>query len=220
MKPRLRILGSRFIYAIKLKRLMLILTVFVFCVTNIAVTVMVQKTLLPLVSAYALTSAKREATQNIYNAIEQTITSKNITYGDLYNIVRNNNGAITSIEINTAGANLFKTDLAKAVKNSLDNKQISIPLGNVFNNLFLIGRGPKIPIRLNTFGFTTAEISGQFVSGGINQTKHSVFITVETEVSVVLPYKVQSVKVKSQVPVVETVIVGNVPSLYPFSAEH
>ncbi len=218
MKPRLRILKSRFIYAVKLKRLIIILLVLLFGVTNIAVTVVVQNTVLPLVTAYAKSYAKREATDRINLAVQQVISQEKITYGDLYNIVRNESGSINSIEINTAGINLFKAKvLDEAKKNIADTQNLKIPLGNVFNNLFMMGRGSKIPVKLSTFGFTTAEISGEFASGGINQTRHLVYITIKTEASVVLPYSISQVTVETKVPVTETIIVGNVPSLYTLS---
>jgi len=216
MKPRLRIFGSRIIYAIKLKRLLLFLAVLVFCITNVAVTLSVQQAVLPIVKNRAEISAKRHAVTAIYNAVQSVIEKDGYTYSDFYTICRTTDGAISSVEVNTTAVNTFKTAIAAQITSdigSIESNKTGVPLGDVFNHLIFSGHGPVIPFTLSCSGFTSAEICSNFSSAGINQTKHSVSIDIKTEVSLVLPYDIMNVSVETEVPVTETVIVGNVPNI-------
>ncbi len=219
MNIRLRIFGSRIIYAIRLKRILLFLTIIAFCATNIAVTFAIQNAVLPVVKNRAEISAKRTAVTAIYNAVQSVIQAKGYTYSDFYTINRGNDGLISSIEVNTTAVNSFKTAVVKEISGIKSNK-IGIPLGDVLNHIFFTGRGPVVSFEFSCSEFTYADFKSSFSSAGINQTKHSVSIDIKTEVSIVLPYDILNITVETEVPVTETVIVGNVPNLYPFSSEH
>lgn len=216
MNIRLRIFGSRIIYAIRLKRILLFLTIIIFCATNIAVTFAIQNAVLPVVKNRAEISAKRTAVTAIYNAVQSVIQAKGYTYSDFYTINRGNDGLISSIEVNTTAVNSFKTSVVKEISGIKSNK-IGIPLGDVLNHIFFTGRGPVVSFEFSCSEFTYADFKSSFSSAGINQTKHSVSIDIKTEVSIVLPYDILNITVETEVPVTETVIVGNVPNLYPYS---
>ena len=56
--------------------------------------------------------------------------------------------------------------------------------------------------------------SSTFESVGINQTKHSIYLNVIADISIVMPSKTENFAVKTDVLVGEWVIVGTVPDTY------
>jgi len=49
---------------------------------------------------------------------------------------------------------------------------------------------------------------------GINQTRHAVYIRVDSSVNVIIPGKSKTVSVKTDVLICEAVIVGKIPEIY------
>lgn len=54
----------------------------------------------------------------------------------------------------------------------------------------------------------------KFEAAGINQTRHSIYLTFDTELRIVIPAKSGETQVSAKVPVVESIIVGDVPSTF------
>ena len=52
------------------------------------------------------------------------------------------------------------------------------------------------------------------MQAGINQTLHRLYLDIECNVSIVLPYKQIEEKIVNQVVLAENIIVGEVPSAY------
>lgn len=63
-------------------------------------------------------------------------------------------------------------------------------------------------------GNVLCKFSSKFTSAGINQTLHSIFVDVQTSVSIILPTRTVQVGGSSQVLIAESVIVGKVPDVY------
>ena len=76
---------------------------------------------------------------------------------------------------------------------NLENAKIKIPIGNFSGLIFLSGKGKEIDFDLKYSGNAMADVKSDFVSAGINQTLHEIKITINAEVTVLLPF--ESVKV-------------------------
>jgi len=115
------------------------------------------------------------------------------------------------------GVNRLKTEIVEDVLESLsqiNHSELAIPLGNLTGADILSGRGPKVPIRIVPLGVVEANFSNEFVSAGINQTRHQIMMEIHVDVSVLFPGYSAEKKVTTQICVAETVIVGNVPDSY------
>lgn len=221
LKKRAGRFKCRFLYVVRVKRLVQVFITLVFFSVMLCSMYFIQKNLLPAVKSLATAAAMRQSTQIIYSCVEKI--TKDMSYGDFYTMCRAEDGKINSIEINTPSVNKVRTDIAKEVLsavNGCDMQKISLPLGTALNHLMFRGHGPKIPISIASSGFAEVNIKSSFSSGGINQTVHAVSVNVKTTVNVILPYDITSVTVETDVPVTETVIVGNVPNYLPFSSQH
>ena len=53
-----------------------------------------------------------------------------------------------------------------------------------------------------------------FEDAGINQTRHRIYLEVNTKVKVVIPLTTDTKEVKAEIPICETVIIGDVPNSY------
>ena len=104
-------------------------------------------------------------------------------------------------------------EIEKKISN-IDTMSTKIPLGNLLNQSFLSGLGPKIKIKMVPIGYATIDVKNEFTSAGINQTKHEIYLEISCALSVLLPVSSEGTLVKTQIPVAETIIVGNVPGTY------
>lgn len=58
------------------------------------------------------------------------------------------------------------------------------------------------------------DLRSEFISQGINQTLHRVYLQVKCEASVLTPFEDISKDITNQVLLAESVIVGNIPNTY------
>ena len=171
----------------------------------------------PLVISTAKSNASQEVTLIVNKEVLQLIKDMKITYKDIVDKKREERGSIVSLETNTVELNKIKSTLAYNIQNSVSNiskTDIGIPIGNLTGSLILTGRGPKIPVRLTSVGNIVVDIHDEFISAGINQTKHMIDADVKMSVDIALPNSMDKVEIKTRVPLAETIIVGNVPSMY------
>lgn len=78
----------------------------------------------------------------------------------------------------------------------------------------LSGRGPGVKIRISSIGNVETDLRSEFISQGINQTLHRVYLQVKCELSILTPFDDISEEITNQVLLAESVIVGNIPDTY------
>ncbi|MBQ7986832.1 MAG: sporulation protein YunB [Clostridia bacterium] len=160
-------------------------------------------------------AAKTKAIDIINNATDDVFFD--ISSPDLVIIDKNENGSITSVSADTIEINRLKTKLSKSIQEYAENSEnstIYIPIGSLTNFSVLQGFGYRIPVNIVADGFAKIDFDDEFVSCGINQVKHKIFMTVSVRVSVVSAVFSRSETVTTEVPVAETVITGTVPTYY------
>ena len=63
-------------------------------------------------------------------------------------------------------------------------------------------------------GTVNTDYKTEFLSSGINQTRHRIYIEIKSDMSVVAPFTNETVEVITNVNVAETVLIGNVPETF------
>ena len=63
-------------------------------------------------------------------------------------------------------------------------------------------------------GAVSSNFDSEFDSVGINMTKHTLFLYVNTHISIVMPVKTYDFYSTNQVMLAESIIVGKVPEVY------
>jgi sporulation protein YunB len=166
------------------------------------------------------TVAGAKATQAATEAINQAIAEKvvgSVDYRELIHIVQDNNGRIVLMQANTLKLNKIASDTTLAVQQKLrelGNEKFNIPLGQALGSKLLASYGPLIKVVIVPIGTVQVKVSDDFDEAGINQTKHRLLLNVETKVRVVIPLTSTEAIVKNQVPIKETVLIGEIPQTY------
>lgn len=190
---------------------------FIFLLTAVIVAALIDHQLRPIVRKMASNQAQIIATRMINDAVMRLLSEENITYESLIRLNTDENQRITSLETNVGQINLLKTQVAEVVLKTVeeyDEAAVQVPFGNLLNSEFLMGRGPKIPIRFNLTGTVQPEIESEFSSAGINQTYHRITLRIPAKLYVIIPGFDTAAEINTECLVAETVIVGIVPETY------
>jgi sporulation protein YunB len=139
--------------------------------------------------------------------------------GSFSTIKRDQDGNVKSFQTNTITLNRYSSEIATMIYDKITNineSTVTIPLGSVLTDSILFSRaGPNIKIKLKPVGFADVNYESHFVSAGINQVKHEVILKVKlTLIAYMLPGVSTKVTVQSNVPIDQTIIMGNVPNFY------
>lgn len=178
--------------------------------------IMVDQQLRPIIQSITTNQARIKSVDTINSSVAKELKDNGVSYTDLVTIERNDAGEVLAITTNMVKMNELKAVIITDVQNQLgsdSHKDIGVPLGTLLGNDFLHGYGPNIPLRLTLSGNVTADFKSTFESAGINQTKHQIYLNVHTSVYSFIPGFNTTTEVETNVPVAETIIVGQVPQL-------
>lgn len=157
---------------------------------------------------------KRKTVAIINKTILEEYSDK-FNYDQVIRIEKDSEGNIIMLRADTLKMNQIACEVAIRAQEELKNAgtmYIKIPIGYIFRNNIISSLGPKITVRAEPIGSIDTEYSSKFQSAGINQTKHSIYVNVKTNIRVIFPTNISKLEVKSQIPLAETIIIGKVPS--------
>ena len=173
----------------------------------------------PLLTSLATTRVSNTVNRIVSEAVDEAIESGNISYSDLITFEKDKDGRITAIYSNMAAFNRLQSKILDIILARIDQvsaRELSIPLGSLTGSVLLAGRGPRISVRMESVGSSSARFENEFTSAGINQTKHQIVLNIDVAVSILLPGFSAATTVSNAVTVAETVIVGSVPDTYTY----
>jgi len=171
----------------------------------------------PIINEVASSRAKSVAVRVIANVVNDIMANSDIKYSDLVSFQKNGENNVAAVTSNVVEINRLKSTIAMEVEkkvSDIDLMTTKIPLGNLLNQSMFSGLGPKIKIKMVPVGYAGIDVKNEFTSAGINQTKHEIYLEISMTISVLLPISSKSTSVKTQIPIAETIIVGNVPGTY------
>ena len=152
----------------------------------------------------------------VNDAVYYTL-SDDMRYEDLVNITRNESGDIIAVAANPLKINKIARDTASISQSNLKNLSLNgipVPLGALTGIEAFAGLGPSIYFRIIPVSSVSCDFSSVFESVGINQTKHSIYLNVIADISIVMPSRTENFAVVTEILVGEFVIVGNIPDTY------
>ena len=190
---------------------------------------------LPQFISYSEIETKKIVSNIISNTITEEITN-NINMDDLFITLKDSNGDIQSIDLNSSEVNKILVKSSKSVEQNLryletgeidklnlsnyDNEKLKsgiiyeLPSGIIFNNTLLNNILPKIPIKMHLIGNVLAKLTTSVDSYGINNALIKVNINIEAEVKILMPFVSSNSKLNIDVPILMKIMEGNVPSYY------
>ncbi|MBO5027300.1 MAG: sporulation protein YunB [Clostridia bacterium] len=175
-----------------------------------------QRNVTRVLIAISEATMRASTTVAVNDAVYYTLSDE-MRYEDLVKITRNEQGDIVAFEANPLKINKIARDTASISQSNLKNLSLNgipVPLGALTGIEAFAGLGPSIHFRIIPVSSVSCAFSSTFESVGINQTKHSIYLNVIADISIVMPSKTKNFAVTTQILVGEYVIVGTVPDTY------
>ena len=169
-----------------------------------------------LSSQIAVSDASDLVTAQV-NAVIASILREGDYDGDYFvTFEKNDRGEVTAISSNMARINALSAQILDRVIGATENRtlNVEIPLGNLTGVSLLMGRGPKVPVKIIALTSSHVEFSNNIVTAGINQTKHQINLEVLVDIDILIPWATENARVATEVLIADTIVVGQVPETY------
>ncbi len=169
----------------------------------------------------ALSDASDLITARVNDKINEKMSEGQYSYDYFVSLQKDKDGNVTAISANMARINTLSSEILQDVIASTDSGEldIALPVGNLMGSNLLLGRGPKIPVRVLMLTSSYSDLKSELISAGINQTKHQLVLEIRVQIDVLMPWAVRSTEVVTEVIIAETVLVGKVPEAYYTSGQ-
>lgn len=173
----------------------------------------------PVIIETSSSKVKSLSQDAVNTAVFEVIKDASI-YDSLIKIQRDEEGNITMISSNAVRINYLSREIIENAQKRLEylgSKGVNIPLGTFSGMPILVGHGPLVNIKLIPIGAINCNFSSKFISAGINQTNHKIYLEVNSNINIILPTASQSVNTKTQIMIAENIIIGKIPQTYLYS---
>ena len=171
----------------------------------------------PVILQASEAKIKSLAQKAMSRAVYSVITSDVDTYSELLSFTYDEEGSVSLITVNSIYVNIISRQITSLAQSSIDNLTdagIDVNLGAFTGITAFADAGPFVKMKLNAIGTVSTFFRSEFLSAGINQTNHRIYINLQSVVSVILPINSPYVNIATEVIVGETIIVGKIPSTY------
>jgi sporulation protein YunB len=191
-----------------------LLALIVFCGV---VFIVFERKFFPTILAFVEAKVVQTATKTVNDAVRKYILSQRLTYEDLVAVHKDEKGQVVLVQADTVRLNQMAAEVAVAVEKALadlEQQRFDVPLGQLLGSQFLATYGPKMRVELVPVGAVKVDMRERFESAGINQTRHRIFLHLDTTVRIAVPLHQKETNVATEIPLVENIIVGAVPSTF------
>ncbi|MFG6117000.1 MULTISPECIES: sporulation protein YunB [Thalassobacillus] len=203
----------------------------------------INKGITPTLIEIAETRTKQFGRDAIVDAVGKRIAD-DLTYEDLMDIQKDNNGNIVYMGWNSVVVNRVLRNTTFRVQNylrqiekgnlpdpgapldvPLDEENdvdeieespilVRIPIGQATKNTLLANLGPKVPVRFQVIGYVESNVENNITEYGINSALFELVIHIKAEVRIVIPFSTKTSTVTADIPVAHSTIMGPVPDFY------
>ena len=197
----------------KLKRRILIGTI---CLMLIGLVVLVHVNVTRVLKSMAEASMRSITTVAVNDAVYYTLSDE-IRYEDLVNVERDEAGNINAITTNPLQINRIARDTAYVSQENLQKMSedgVDVPLGAFTGIEAWAGFGPRVNIQIIPISNVACRFVSSFQDAGINQTKHSIYLEIVADISIIMPAGTSNFASLTEVLICESVLVGKVPDTY------
>lgn len=159
---------------------------------------------------------RASTTVAVNDAVYYTLSDE-IRYEDLVTITRDKEGEIVAVAANPLKINKIARDTASISQSNLKNLSLNgipVPLGALSGIEAFAGLGPNIHFHIIPVSSVSCDYFSTFDSVGINQTKHSIYLNVIADISIVMPSRTENFAVTTEILIGESVLIGRVPDAY------
>lgn len=170
----------------------------------------------PVIITVSEAKVQSMTAQSVNSAVQSIINNNNV-YDEIIDITTDNEGNITAFQVKSILINKLAREIGKIAQQNLQltgSEGVDIPLGTLTGVPLLVGTGPNICFKVQPIGTLTSSFNSEFMSAGINQTNHRIYMNVQASVSIVLPTASRTIKTNTQILICESIIIGEVPETY------
>lgn len=188
-------------------------------VLSVSVVICAAAHLQPMLSRLAVARASNSVNRIVTHAVNEAVERGDISYERLISFEKDNEGRVAAVHSNMAVCNRLQSEILDIILTRIEEvpaRDLSIPLGTLLGSALTAGRGPRISVRMEYAGSSSARFENTFASAGINQTRHEIVLRIDVSVAILLPGFSTATNVSNAVTVAETVIVGAVPESYTY----
>lgn len=171
----------------------------------------------PVLNNAAQSQVHNQMISVLEHAVLTALSDSNAGKSGFISIQRDENGNITDLTTNVAALNLLRSRVVDQVLLELqgvDVSNIELPLGSLWDSELIWARGPAIRAHAMTVGTISAEFQSDFISAGVNQTIHQIWLELSVPLTVMLAGRDIAVPISSRICIAETIVVGKVPNTY------
>ena len=169
----------------------------------------------PAMAALAIARIRSVAARAMNDAILESMGDET-NYARLIQ-VHESSERVYMLQANTHKMNILAADCAEAAQEriaQMGDQGISIPIGTITGISFLASKGPSLKVTFSPAGSVQSEFNSEFVSSGINQTLYRVNLLLTASVRLVMPGVSETISVRAEAAIAESIIVGDVPEVY------
>ncbi|MBR4545027.1 MAG: sporulation protein YunB [Oscillibacter sp.] len=173
----------------------------------------------PVLSRLAVARVSNTVNRIVIQSVDEAVRGGAVRYDQLISFEKDNDGRIAAIHSNMAACSRLQSEILSIILARLDEvppRDLSIPLGTLLGSALLAGRGPRVSVRMESAGSSSARFGNTFTAAGINQTRHELVLYIDVNVAILLPGFTTATRVSNAVTVAETIIVGAVPETYTY----
>jgi len=202
-------------YSPKKKKIVMFFTIILVFIIMLYLYMYIEKNIRPKIKVMSEIKARLIATQAINDAVSKKIQMN--VFKDLVNIKTDNMGRVTMVQANTSEMNRIAVETSLYIQKELENiseEDLYISIGNILGSQIFADKGPKLRIKIQPAGTVKVNFATEFSEAGINQTRLKIYLKVDTRVQIIMPFAGNEIDVSTNVPVSETIIVGDVPESY------
>ncbi|CUP62904.1 sporulation protein YunB [Clostridium baratii] len=190
----------------------IVIIIALFIVFNLLLTLF-DKKVMPSVLNISETMMRAESIKTI-NTVSVEVFDEEASKKDIVKIERDENNKINSISADTILLNKLSSEIAIRCNERLEElgaKGIEVPLGWMTDKSVYYNLGPEITIEMEPLGNIESSYESVFESAGINQTRHKIYLNVKAKIKIIIPMYTKEFDVDTQIPLSETIIVGEIP---------
>lgn len=171
-------------------------------------------TTLDLITELAVNYASDLVQERVNTTVHQVM--EQVAGSEYYTFQTDSTGRITALSVNVDQISQITTGILDVTMKTDDGAplELDIPLETLIGiNLI---QGLEIPLPVRILMLTTPDVNyhNELISAAINQSKYQLYLHVDVEIDILIPWERSTAEVETDVLLAETVIVGDVPGTY------
>jgi len=179
--------------------------------------IVAEKRVEPTLMVIAQSKADQVAKLAITDAVTKRLTQQGVDFNEIVIMEKDEAGSIKAVNFNFKEYSRIVGETTARIQNRLkefeqENVKTTIPLGLATKNVFLEHLGPDIPVSFVPIGAVKTRLETRLKQAGINMVLVTVYIYVEVDLRVIIPFATKQQTVTTEIPITEALIVGKVPN--------